>query len=61
MLGPAGDFGLDAFGFELFGDDRNHLVDIFFPVGLFLGDVALELVVDLRVQMLKREIFESRS
>ena len=58
MLGPAGHFGVDAFGFQLLADDRDHFVDILFPVGFFLGDVAFELVVNLRMEILERQVFK---
>ncbi len=58
MLRPAGHLGVDAFGFELLRNDGIYLIDVFFPIAFLLRDVALELVVNLRVEILERQIFE---
>ena len=58
MLRPAAHFGVDTLGIQFFADHRDDFVDIFFAVGFFLRDVALELIVDLRMEMLERQILE---
>ena len=47
---PASDFGLDSLGLKLSFDDGNHFIDVLFAIALLLGDVALQLIIDLRMQ-----------
>ena len=55
---PARHFGLDPFGLELLGDNGNDLPDVFFPVALFLSDVALQLIVNLGVEVFERQVLQ---
>ena len=58
VLGPAGHLGFDPLHVEFLGDDRDDLFSVFFPVGLLLRDIALQLIVDLRVQILERQVLQ---
>ncbi len=58
VFGSAGHFGLDAFFFEDLADERDHLVDVFLPRGFLFRHVALELIINLRMEMLEREVLQ---
>ena len=58
MLRPAGHLGVDAVLLEALRQDADDFLDVALALRLLLGDVALELVVDFRVQVAQRVVLQ---
>ena len=58
VLGSSGHLGVNSLFSQLFADDRDHLVGIFFPGTLLLGHVPFQLIIDLGAKMLQGKILK---
>ena len=58
MFRTARDIRFDSLRFKFSVENRNHFGDVFFAIALPFGNVAPQLVINLRVQVLEREIFK---
>ena len=58
VLGPPGDFGVDAFGLQAFLQLEADALEVLFPIGPLLVDELRDLFVFFRIQVAEAQVFQ---